>query len=250
MKKTVQIVTTSLNKKGWNKDDLLLSIGGNFFDETLVLAGLDYDDMVDGHWQAQRLLVLSDDEIQVGDLVQCPDSSINKVIAFDRDVNLLFLFINGAKCFIDGKDYKKVIASYPHIESTLPIAKETVQAWIDSGTPGDGSVEFKKTIENSIVEEWEKINVLKVDSQGNLLLKFSKTNIDRLPYPELVKEMSKYYKDIPIIEKPSIPTGEEIEDKARTFVKSGDYGDPDITQSIMAESYVSGYKQALKDLGY
>jgi len=247
MKKTVQIVTTSLNKKGWNKDDLLLSIGGNFFDETLVLAGRDYDDMVDGHWQAQRLLVLSDDEIQVGDWVIHDNRILLNVLEFDVFSNTLYGYSNDGYIITH---CKKVIASYPYIKGTQTISKETVQAWIDSGTPGDGSVEFKKTIENSIVEEWEKINVLKVDSQGNLLLKFSKTNIDRLPYPELVKEMSKYYKDIPIIEKPSIPTGEEIEDKARTFVKSGDYGDPDITQSIMAESYVSGYKQALKDLGY
>lgn len=37
--------------------------------------------------------------------VRCPDGSINPVVGFDTDIKQYFVFINGAKCFIDGDDY-------------------------------------------------------------------------------------------------------------------------------------------------
>ena len=68
MKKTVQIVTIPLNKECWSKDDLLKLISGKSFDECdWCLAGREKDNMVEGNWQAQQLLVLSDDEVKEED---------------------------------------------------------------------------------------------------------------------------------------------------------------------------------------
>jgi hypothetical protein len=40
--------------------------------------------------------------------VKCPDGSVRQIIGFDTDINRLFVWINGAKCFVDGKDYQFV----------------------------------------------------------------------------------------------------------------------------------------------
>jgi hypothetical protein len=180
------------------------------------------------YWQAQQLLVLSDDEIQKG------DSFLEKDITegFDKAI----ISKSGGcipRCWI-----KKIIASYPQIEGTLRISKETVQAWIDAGTPGEGSVEIDDTIYCSVVKGKVKYgDPTKLDPQGNLLLEFGKKIINTLPYPELVKEISEYYKDVKIVEeKPSIPTDEEIKKKCGNTANQN--------------TYLAGYKQALKDLGY
>jgi hypothetical protein len=226
MKKTVQIVTIPLNKEGWNINELVLdSIG-------LCLAEHDYYEGCP-KWQPQQLLVLSDDEIQESDWVlsQQEDESFNEIYKWD------------GQSYLD-KDYK-IIASYPQIEGTLPISKETVQAWIDAGTPGEGSVEIDDTIYCSVVKGKVKYgDPTKLDPQGNLLLefleqqpeediyngvvgyrragrfilKYSERYDDELLYPELVKKMTEYYKDVKIIqEKSSIPTDEEIEKNSKDY---------------------------------
>jgi hypothetical protein len=97
------------------------------------------------------------------------------------------------------------------------------------------------------------------DSQGNLIISFDK----KQTYKEMLKEkfvkmassalgsanVSPKFRAF-TFKTPIVPTNEEIEEKANTYVRSGDYGDVDMTQSIMSESYQKGYKQALKDLGY
>ncbi len=37
--------------------------------------------------------------------VRCPDFSVNQIVGWDSDLSLLFTYINGAKCFLDGPDY-------------------------------------------------------------------------------------------------------------------------------------------------
>ena len=260
MKKTVQIVTIPLNKEGWSKGDLLFT--GKSYKISPVNRYNNHD------WKSQQLLVLSDDEVQKGDYFLEKDIVEQ---GFDKAI----ISQSGGcipRCWI-----KKIIASYPHIEGTLPISKETVQAWIDSGTPGEGSVDKHEwstvlndsiTIKHLVKNNWKLVkselpkppfddalmyyyerNTL--DPQGNLLLEFGKKIIDTLPYPELVKEISEYYKDTTIVDKPSIPTDEEIEVKATREVDSifaGSIESP--VRKRLETVYISGYKQALKDLGY
>ena len=171
MKKTVQIITVPSHKEGWNKNDLLKLISGKSFDECdWVLAGREKDNMVEGNWQAQQLLVLSDDEIKESDRSQILDLDTNQV------------FCNIANTISSTHvRISKVIASYPQIEGTLPISKETVQAWINAGTPGEGSVEMyecygKCEHNNDYVCDRYGCQTFKpkIDHQGNLLLKFDK----------------------------------------------------------------------------
>jgi hypothetical protein len=42
-----------------------------------------------------------------------------------------------------------------------------------------------------------------------------KSNIERLPFPELVKEFAEYYKDIPLVEEPKQET--ELEEAAENY---------------------------------
>ena len=60
MKKTVQIVTMPLNKEGWSHGDLL-------YDNTCKEYAIAIQSCIDVDWQAQQLLVLSDDEVKEED---------------------------------------------------------------------------------------------------------------------------------------------------------------------------------------
>ena len=235
MKKTAQIVTIPLNKEGWNEGDLLKDDSGNF-----KLVNHSRETNVED-WQAQQLLVLSDDEIQEGDCI--------------KDGNLITKADGIILSLIKNSNYqcKKIIASYPQIESTLLISKETVQVWIDSGTPGEGSIDIflkenRRRDNNFLLGYVEMVNT---DPQGNLLLEFEHECkhcgvMTTQPDKECYKA-------------PSIPTDYEILKKSLKHSdnlynaddKSKDYA---LSENQLWENslrdYEAGYKQALKDLGY
>jgi hypothetical protein len=244
MKKTVQIVTIPLNKEGWSKGDIIN-------DGKFTSIGI-YSSEGFGNWQPQQLLVLSDDEIQ-----------INNYVYWDNRC----LHVGGPTALSAYKGYasdaKKVIASYPQLEGTLPISKETVQAWIDAGTPGEGSVEMKhkctgrNTIGTTPAGEPIKMNSFietpKLDPQGNLLLEFGeKIELkeigeklkDRILFPDALEHAKDYLSKVV---KPSIPTDEEIEEKGCSYYNGNDTSWLSDRERI-ATAYLHGYKQALKDL--
>ena len=247
MKKTVQIVTIPLNKEGWGKGDIcshtLTSI-----DKKYLIAANDNPDGENG--RAQQLLVLSDDKIKESDRSQILDLDTNQV------------FCNIANTISSTHvRISKLIASYPQIEGTLPISKETVQAWIDSGTPEEGSVGFITNTKNHT----EKYSVYFPDPQGNLLLEFgekdSLKNIMSTGYKwETIEEFADSFKP----SKASIPTDEEIEEKAIDLSQSeypySDFQGKNVgvddehtgqaLRGAFVEGHVKGYKQALKDLGH
>jgi hypothetical protein len=228
MKKTVQIVTIPLNKSGKlakkdTSDKYELAEG-----ETVFVNGFGYT--------PQQLLVLSNDGIFPKDNLYGDGKLVVANNEWSGETNI---------------EWKKVIASYPHIEGTLPMSKETVQAWIDSGTPEEGSVGFITNTKNHT----EKYSVYFPDPQGNLLLEFgekdSLKNIMSTGYKwETIEEFADSFKP----SKASIPTDEEIERKAHNnytygYLMSIGSRDRSIYEE-KKESYTSGYKQALKDLGY
>ena len=249
MKKTVQIVTIPLGEssklaKKDTSDKYELAEG-----ETVFVNGIGYT--------PQQLLVLSDDEIVKDDSFY--HSVCNKVFkATSEDVARIKFVKRSHKesvhtwITIKPNHYaRKVIASYPQLEGTLPISKETVQAWIDAGTPVDASVEIKhksigrNTIGTTPAGEPIKMNSFietpKLDSQGNLLLEFAQP----------------FKSTMPIYTVPSIPTDEEIEKKADKYayeIKGQLYTEKgqhpaNKAWSLLSRGYTDGYKQALIDLG-
>ena len=173
--------------------------------------------------QAQQLLVLSDDEIEAGDRGFNPD---------DNSV-----FTRYYKDIPAGKKCKKIIASYPHIEGTLPIAKETVQVWIDSGTPS-------KAVVSELMYTGSPAKLL-VTFQGNLLLNFAEKK-SRTPLAHVgAGNVEAIYS-----KKPTIPTDEDIEQKAiNIYPPLGEYY-TGMYVTDCRNSFIKGYKQALKDLGH
>ena len=273
MKKTVQIVTIPLDKKGFATGDICKCIkpllDGDSIGETTI-ATHTAENEHNPYWQAQQLLVLSDDEIFSDDKIYRNGELSDANDEWNGETHI---------------EWKKVIASYLHIEGTLPISKETVQAWIDAGTPEEGVVEklSYSAVNNDDINKLPSL--LKIDTQSNLLLSFptdvtdqdiadaakklgqtvedirsgkvvveyAGRNVDKLPYPELLKEMVEYYKDVKIIqEKPAVPTDEEIEEKGKDFLKEfeKDMKRESYDRWGIVIGYFSGYKQALKDLGY
>lgn len=205
MKKTVQIVIIPLEKEGWSEDDLVKGPRG--------FCIIPYKQSLPD-WQAQQLLVLSDDEIQDNDF-----------ILFD---NMVWKVHDKKQWEIDTwETAKKVEASYPHIERTLPISKETVQAWIDAGTPGEVELIVYGTFDGT-------------DSTRPFLNPDNTINLD---FGKDVK-----YEEISGLGKPSIPTQEEIEEKADQYAEECDIEINLWTQA--QQGYKEGYKQALKDLGH
>ena len=281
MKKTVQIVTIPLDKKGWSKDELLKHI---IKDTTQYSQVGDYKLINGGNclnvkcWQAQQLLVLSDDEVSISDInkiVKYP-FGIGKTIEHEgsRGIevecitctleNNPYNVIFGTKARFSDIDVEKIIASYPHIEGTLPISKETVQAWIDASTPEEGSVTIDKEF-----DDWYELMELKsypnwkpvVDTKGNLLLEFGEKDEDYYDediYDAVIDFRKKHPEKVSVV-KPSIPTDEEIREKGKEFVekyqkdmnaatndKWSMYG----SRMDVLASFYQGYKQALKDLGH
>jgi len=204
MKKTLQIITVPSHKEGWDKNDLLKLISGKSFDECdWVLAGRENDNMVEGNWQAQQLLVLSDDEIQEGDWFGHTEMKklyrAGIVSKLSNDVECTI-----HDCYIPIRYARKVIASYPQLEGTLPISKETVQSWINAGTPGEGSVDKQEwstvlndpiTITHLVKNNWKLVKSElpeppfddalmyyyerdKLDTKNNLLLEFEQQTLE------------------------------------------------------------------------
>ena len=200
MKKTVQIVSIPINKQGFSINDLIKKPSLDAADE-VERWKISYYGMSTGIWKAQQLLVLSDDEIQGGDWY-----------LFDN------VYVRKDGGYVENKNhrYKKIIASYPHIEDTLPISKETVQAWIDAGIPGKGSVEMVgrcplQTCDNPACrKECQEVEMVCKLWKGNLLLEFSENGFYNLFPIEQCRDLTK----------PSIPTDEEIEEKAIEVIKS------------------------------
>jgi hypothetical protein len=239
MKKTVQIVTIPLNKSGKlakkdTSDKYELAEG-----ETVFVNGFGYT--------PQQLLVLSNDGIFPKDNLYGDGKLVVANNEWSGETNI---------------EWKKVIASYPHIEGTLPMSKETVQAWIDSGTPGEGSVDFELVrpcdLRDDQPEKEDKIlTYFRIGSQGNLLLEFGNP-IDR-NYPEEYELTQDDAKEWVNSSNTSIPTDEEIREKGKEFVekyqkdmnaatndKWSMYG----SRMDVLASFYQGYKQALKDLGH
>jgi len=220
MKKTVQIVTIPLDKKDnapfFKKDDLVLRkvLGGPNLQAMLKFKIIDKNQIASA--RLQQLLVLSDDNTK--DVLCLWDDNVID-ICLENNEN------------VEYGNPKKIIASYPQLEGTLPISKETVQAWIDNGTPGEGSVEIDDLmyLDCNVWRKNRNHNKPKLDPQGNLLLEFGNKSAE---------------------EKPSIPTDEEIKERILEFKRrEKSFATPD-QMFFGAYGYEQGYKQALKDLGY
>jgi hypothetical protein len=263
MKKAVQIVTIPINKEGWNVNELVLdSIG-------LCLAEHDYYEGCP-KWQTQQLLVLSDAEIQEGDCAYYDTGNIqpcNSALWGKKDA---------ARCELDRKAYgdcKKIIASYPNIPSTLKLSTKMIQKWIDNNAPEETNVEIIKDCQGwggrgcqSLCSCPLKYKVEEFPYSGdaypkdNLLLEFNKEITDE-DISNAAKKLGQTIEDIRSgylsVEKakPSIPTDEEIREKALSALKKEREVDDGEQLSAfegrcLTTGFYQGYKQALKDLGH
>jgi|GEM_PF-5811089 len=152
---------------------------------------------------------------------------------------LKLLYSNNSLNAYDGD--KLIASSDPHIEGTLSISKETVKAWIDSGTPGEGSVLINTECPypgnncTCIGKCKAATNKPKLDPQGNLLLEFGKP----------------FKFNMPIYTVPSIPTYKEINDTATEYAEEKCRIMSNIKcLTARKTAYIDGYQKALKDLGH
>jgi hypothetical protein len=268
MKKTVQIITVPLFKKGWSKGDIIN-------DGKFTSIGI-YSSEGFGNWQAQQLLVLSADEIQEGDNVLVNKNTIQtaekygSVIGYTTADNVAFKYFNPREDR-PKKDFK-IIASYPQLEGTLSISKETIQEWINAGTPGEGTVDTANICLQTGIScgypcngdcDEKAYKEYVYDPQGNLLLEFSEVRTEKeilkdLRYAETPERKDSFLQELHDIRekesKPSIPTDEEIQEKAKNYVynKCSAYSERHLAGLYreIANEFFAGYKQAIKDLGH
>jgi hypothetical protein len=245
MKKTVQIVTVFLNE--------VSKIATNDRTGKYELAKNETIFDNDTEYTPQQLLVLSNDEIQEGDWCTLLDSFGNVVMG-----NPAQYFPNLGHTL--NKGLRKTIASYPNIDGTLPLSKETIQQWIDNGTPEEGFVDIGKFYTGNYIGKCKTCNKVYVgdkrwywckecsekqlvtDSQGNLILEF----VETFSIPECKSA---------ITVASVVPTDKEIAQIAEMFVDETEMQSSfcsKTTDEIADYNYyfVLGYKQALKDLGY
>jgi hypothetical protein len=259
MKKKVQIVTIPLNKDGWNNGDIIINTSQKKPIASLTSASFGKfvaDELMKDTWKAQQLLVLSNDAMREKDWIFC---NLKNNVNSNKLIRTLT-----TRYFIQG-GWKKVIASYPQLEGTLPLSKETIQQWIDNGTPEEGSVDFQLVRpcdlrDDQHREEDKLLTYFNIDSQGNLILEFDK----KQTYEEMLEEkfikmassalgsanVSPEFRDW-VFKAPIVPTDEEIKQKAISEVDGKTESNIDSPlRKRLEQMYISGYKQALKDLGY
>jgi hypothetical protein len=259
MKKTVQIVITPLSsREGFHqKGDLIKLINLIKNNDKYKLGDLTITpvkwDAVEPNvtWQSQQLLVLSDDEIKTNTIPVNNPLNGNGDLAYNSIYKKVFKMVGDVTNF----DFK-VIASYPNIEGTLPISKETVQAWIDAGTPEEGIV---KLVEGHYIpstydqpDNWVQFDVPRpVTISSNILLEFNKKYKNR---GNDLGDLAERAIDKIIANattKPSIPTYEKINDIASDYaVEKCRIMKNMKCLTARKTAYIDGYKQALKDLGY
>jgi len=176
MKKTVTIVTIPLGKESIPKNSIVKCVSefsnvikvGDIF---IVDCSIDKQDDEYKSLEAQQLLVLSDDEILEGDFCTLLDGFGNVILGNPQKYN-------PDEGHVLNKGLKKTIAAYPTIDGVLPISRETIQEWIDSGTPKEGVVEFELVrpcdLRDDQPEKEDKLfTSFKINPKGNVLLEFS-----------------------------------------------------------------------------
>ena len=209
MKKNIQIVTVPC------EEQIEFSILRDSEDGEIIFTQSSAEN--NPYFEPQQLFVLSDDEIQEGNV--CLSRETGEVFTCKENHSDLDHYIDtkGKTHYtnIDPHQVYKIVASYPQIPNTLSISKETVQAWIDAGTLGEGSVVYDDftTYTQTIAGQIKKPKTPKLDPQGNLILEFNEKT------PTVNEQLSAYYENGIgyIANKPSIPTQEEIEEKGCTY---------------------------------
>jgi len=275
MEKTVQIVTIPLDKQGFATGDICKCIKPLLYGDSIgetTIATHTAEDEHNPYWQAQQLLVLSDDKIEMNDMYYASGSRTLEYSVFKADTERLVKIGNEL-------GVKKIIASYPQIKGTLPISKETIQAWIDAGTPEEGVADSFTCSKIPFItsKRYPEAEFRKyiTDTGSNLLLTFS-TAVTNEDISNAVKKLGQTVEDIRsgklVIEpagqkeediydavadyrekhpeKPTVLTDEEIEKKAEGFSRRSDKR---VSFNVLLAGkigYKYGYKQALKDLGY
>ncbi len=128
MNKQHKSVLVPMDKRDWQRGDILKSKNG-----ILIIAPLSYKETekVD-NWQVQQLLILNDEPIKEGDYTYSEFGN-----SFNQCNN-----IEGCNIINKSTDFKKIIASYPHISGTLPISIEDVKIFVERGCPDNISVEM------------------------------------------------------------------------------------------------------------
>lgn len=150
-------------------------------------------------WSSQHLYFTTDEPIQEGDWYYVEHSK--KIVQyFERPNHILFR---------EGL-FKIVTSTDPTLGlPTIPTA------WIkDVYVPSNGSIkEVKLELEfNHALKSMATESRIKLTPNNEVVI--VDRNIDKLPYPELVKEMSEYFKDVKIVEKSVDQTLEDAAEKA------------------------------------
>ena len=69
------------------------------------------------------------------------------------------------------------------------------------------------------------------------------TNLEKLQFPELVEELTKYYKKVPLVEKPVNLSQETLEEAAEKYAnKKGDIPTTKLEDAIFKQGFIDGAK--------
>lgn len=189
MKKILEIVTIPIDKKGFSEGDICKCITPLISDdiEGEICIATHTSEVSSDHWEAQQLLVLSDDIVSIGDIgkiVKYP-WGIGKTIEHEGNLGIEVECIkctltdnpynvtDGSKARFSDIDVDEIIASYPQIEGTLPISREFLQEYVRCQGKGVILMEMKekeiaKYIDNDCSFGYI-IEVPKLDN-GNVIL--------------------------------------------------------------------------------
>ncbi len=138
MRKTYKAKLVQQDRLGYNQFDIIkAALSSDIYQCKMGdIRIATHDHSANAFWQAQRLVIT--DETPYQDIksgyVLCPDGvSVVNVIGYEADLKKYWCVVSGAKCLIDGSDYKKVIAAYPTIPDVPQIGLSDIRRWVDEG---------------------------------------------------------------------------------------------------------------------
>lgn len=136
MRKRYDLKLVPMDKIGYNQFDIIKAMRSNIYCKIGDVTIATCDDNRDSIWQAQRLVITDETPYQdiKGGYLLCPDGvSVANVIGYEADLKKYWCVVSGAKCLIDGSDYKKIIAAYPTIPNVPQIDLSDIRRWIENG---------------------------------------------------------------------------------------------------------------------
>lgn len=167
----------------------------------------------------QNIYITSDEKIKEGDKILNPTNEVQTCIGLEKGIgtdNICWVKVKETTTLQQILNSQKII-----LTTDQDLINDGVQAIDDEflewfvKNPSCEKVEIESY---TIDKEWDKVHtqfnsIYPQKTKYKIIIpkEEPKTNLEKLPFPELVKEFAEYYKNVPLVEEPKQEILEEVD---------------------------------------